>query len=212
MGERHISFVYTQSEWDFVRRLLGQDTDRTWTWFFFFFKDMFLDTKELISSLRYCRLIQRDNSRSTNPRQTFSCLYQALIRKGLCPSGIHLQPESIRTVLGQATTPIKILYLEWPVLWNHEEESARSPKQESHIRVVWKDSRGLPEATEHRPSRHPLFLLALSFSQDVLHDLACSLSFPLSRALSLLKTSVWASVGLRSLGVFVTWFRSLQIP
>lgn len=168
--------------------LLGDCLDKTLTDhdFFFFLKDMFLDTKELISSLRYCRLIQRDNSRSTNPSQTFSHPYQALIRKGLRPSGIHLQPERIRTVLGQATTPIKILYLEWPVLWNHEEESARRTKQESHVRVVWKDSRGLPAATEHRPSGHPLFLLALSLLPG------CSARFGLQLVLSSAQSTVFS--------------------
>lgn len=49
-----------------------------------------------------------------------------------------------------------------------------------------------------------------AFSQDVLHDSACSLSFP--EQSTVVKTSVWGSVWLRSLGGFVTWFRTLQVP
>lgn len=43
---------------------------------------------------------------------------------------------------------IKTLNLEWAVLWNHKEESAPRTRQECHIGVVRKDSRGLPAATE----------------------------------------------------------------
>lgn len=77
-----------------------------------FFLYVFLDTKEFIFSLRYCCLIQGDVSWSTNLSQTFSHPHHVLIRKGLWPSGLHLQPACVHTVLRQATT-----FPTWSCIW-----------------------------------------------------------------------------------------------
>lgn len=89
---------------------------------------------------------------------------------------------------------IKTLNLEWPVLWNHKEEPAPRTKQECHIEVVRKDSRGLPAATE----TFITYLLLLSLSLFP----RCPAWFCLQLVLSpekntVLKTSVLGSAWLK---------------
>lgn len=103
MGERHISFVHIQSERDFVRRLLGQDTDRTWTGYFFFLR--YISRYKRTSFLSQILLSYTDRQFTVN-KSEWNILppIPSTNQERTLPSGIHLQPQFVHTVVGQATT------------------------------------------------------------------------------------------------------------
>lgn len=111
----------------------------------------------------------------------------SMIRKGLWPSGIYLQPECVHTVLGQATTfPSRFC------IWNGQ--CFGTMRRNQPLGQTKSVTLGLFERTAesclqqlNTALQDILSCCYLSaFSQDVLHDFACSLSCPLCRALSFL--------------------------
>lgn len=154
-----------QSEWDFVRRLfcqcqninsiLGLKKKK---------KGMFLATKELTYFLSQIVSSYWEREFMLNKSVSNILLLIPSTDQERTLASWH-SPAANMCIYSAWTShhiPIEIFYLEWPVLWNHEEESAARKKQECHIAVIWKDSIGLPAVAEHHPSGHPALLLTLS--------------------------------------------------
>lgn len=190
---RHISFVHMQSEWDFVRRQLGQGTDRTGTGFYAAFPPVYVSRyRRSFSSLRYCFLIETIHGQKKKLSQTFFHPYQALIWKGLWPSGIHPQPECAHTV--QATTsPSRFCIWSGHCFGTKRRNQPLGQYESVTLGLFERTAEGCLQQLNVTLWDILSCCYLSAISQDILHNFVWSLFFPLSRVLSFLRTSVWAS-------------------